>query len=520
MLSTELSDGALDEAADEARDGAIDEAVGEAIGDATGEPTLGARAARGALAVFLGQIGRILIQVVSVSILARLLDPADYGLVAIVLAVVAIGEIFRDFGLSTAAVQAPSVSPEQRSALFWCNTAIGLILTVLAIAAAPLVADLFGQPELVPIMRALAFTFLLNGMAAQHQADLNRHLRFGAIAAVNVGSQAIGAVAAIALAAASPGYWALVVQQLLAGVVTLVWLVSLTRWIPKRPRRGVSVRPFVRFGIGLVGSQVIGYLNNNVDTVTIGLRFSPTQLGYYNRGYQLLMRPLTQLRAPTTSVALPVLRMVGDDRRRADDFLVRGQRALGFTLVGGLAISAGVSQPLVLVLLGHRWTDAVPIFALMSVAGMFQTISYVGNWVYLARGLTGKLVWYSLVSLAIKIVCVLIGSVWGIVGVAAGFAIAPAMAWPISLWWLSRLTDMPTTRLYRGAARIVGCAVVAAAASFGTVRALADAGGVVQLLLGSASGVASYLVLGALVPAVRAELVDVAHVGRKAVKRH
>jgi O-antigen/teichoic acid export membrane protein len=484
------------------------------------DPSLGSRAARGGFTVVVGQIVRILIQVVSVSVLARLLSPSDYGLVAIVLAIVGIGEIFRDFGLSTAAIQARVVTNDQRNKLFWLNTGIGAVLTVLCVAAAPVVSIIFHQHDLTPITRALSFTFLLNGMAAQHEADLNRNLRFTALVTVNIGSQAVGTVVAIVVASLGGGYWALVAQQIVAGIVTLAAFVILTRWIPRLPKRGVDVSSFVRFGFGLVGSQMIGYLNNNVDTVTIGIRFNTVQLGYYNRGYQLLFRPLSQLRAPTTSVALPVLGRVRDDRKRTDAFLVRGQLALGYTLVAAVAISAGAARPIVEVFLGHQWSTVAPVFALLSLAGIFQTIAYVGSWVYLSRGLTGSLVWFSMVSLAIKIVCVLVGSQWGIVGVAAGFALAPALTWPISIWWLSRLTPLPARELYLGAGRILLCSAISAGVTLAVVQATGSLPYVVQLVCGVAAGIAVYAPLALVVPRVRADLADVIAITRSGARRN
>jgi PST family polysaccharide transporter len=479
--------------------------------------SLGARAARGGVTVLVGQAARIIVQVASVSILARLLSPSDYGLVAIVLAIVGVGEIFRDFGLSTAAIQAKVVTNDQRDKLFWLNTGIGAFLTVLCALAAPLVAVLFHQQALTPITRVLAFTFLLNGMAAQHEADLKRHLRFAALVTVNIGAQAFGAVIAITMAALGGGYWALVAQQICAGALTLAWLVALTRWVPHLPKRGVDVRSFTRFGFGLVGSQIVGYLNNNVDTVTIGIRFSATQLGYYNRGYQLLMRPLSQLRTPTTSVALPVLAKLHDDAARTDAFLVQGQLALGYSLVASVAIAAGAADPIVHIFLGDQWASVAPVFALLALAGVFQTISYVGSWVYLSRALTGSLVWYSMVSLAIKLVCVLVGSIWGIVGVAGGFALAPALAWPISIWWLSRLTRLPARALYGGAARILLCSGVSAGATWSVVGALGASSAFVQLVCGGLAGVLVYAPL-ALVPMIRRDLSDVVSVTRSAMR--
>ena len=480
--------------------------------------SLGTSAARGGMAVLVGQICRIFIQVTSVSVLARLLLPADYGLVAIVMAVIGVGEIFRDFGLSTAAVRAKVLTIGQRDKLFWLNAGIGLFLMALAVVAAPIIAGVFHHVALTNITRALSLTFFVNGLTAQYEADLTRSLRFTVIVIVNVASQVAGTIIAIITASIGAGYWALVFQQLVTGIFTLGAFAILAGWIPGRIRRDGDVRSLVRFGAGVALSQVINYANSNVDTLTIGIRFSAAQLGYYNRGFQLLMRPLGQLRAPTTSIVLPILRLVSDDRSRADRVLVRGQRALGYSLVAGLAFAAATAKPVVALFLGDRWVSVVPVFAILAVAGIFQTVAYVGNWVFLARGLTRDLVRFSIVSLAIKVVCVLVGSVWGIVGVAAGFALAPAITLPISISWLGRSTELPVRELYAGACRILMAAALSGSGAYAATRALAGAPDVAQICVGVAAGVAVYGALAALSASYRLEIVDVCSTAVAAIR--
>ncbi|MGS0685686.1 lipopolysaccharide biosynthesis protein [Nakamurella sp. GG22] len=479
----------------------------------------GHRAARGASVVMVGQIARIVIQIGSVAVLARLLDPVDYGLIAIVLAVVGVGEILRDFGLSAGAIQAAHLDRHQRDKLVWLNTAIGAGLALCGVLLAPVVAAIFGQPQLTGITQVLSITFLISGVTAQYRADLNRRMRFKSLVVTDVASQVIGVVIAIVLALAGTAYWALVAQQLGVAISTLVILMLYARWLPRRPRRGVDVKSIVHFGHGMMASQLVGYLNNSVDTYTIALTLGPDQLGIYNRGFQLLMRPLNQLRAPSTTVALPVLSRLNNDLPRASRYIVSGQLALGYPLVGMLAFAAGAAVPLVNLFLGSDWSAVAPVFALLAIAGAFQTLSYVGNWVYLARALTGQLFWYSLVSLSIKVVCVVVGSNWGIVGVAAGYAIAPAIAWPISLWWLSRLTPIPVRALTYGAIRITGCAVVAGLACLLVVTSLASLPLLLEIAAGALTVAAVYLLAAAVLPFIRSDLREVLLIGRKAIKR-
>ncbi|MDQ1733125.1 MAG: hypothetical protein QOK10_3284, partial [Pseudonocardiales bacterium] len=277
---------------------------------------LGRIAARGAAVTMGGQGVRMVIQIASVIILAKLLTPHDYGVVAMVLAVAGIADIFRDFGLSSAAVQAKSLSHAQRNNLFWLNSALGLLLCLIVAAGSPLIASFYHEREVRGIALALSLTFLLNGLATQFRADLDRHLRFGQLALVDIGTQVAGLVVGVVLAVNGAGYWALVAQQLLNSALTLAAVAILAGWLPRRPTRNAEMSGLLRFGWHLVGTQLIGYATNNVDSVVIGHRFGAAPLGFYNRAFQLLMAPLTQVRAPTTTVALPVLSRIESDNKR------------------------------------------------------------------------------------------------------------------------------------------------------------------------------------------------------------
>ena len=468
--------------------------------------SLGARAARGGVITLGGQAARIAIQIVSVVVLVRLLTPTEYGFVAMALAIVGFGEVFRDFGLSSAAIQAATLSRGQRSNLLWINALIGLLLATIVFFGSGLIAALYGQPEVQGIAQALSLTFLLNGLAAQYRADLNRRLRFLSLAAADTLAPIVGLAAAIVAAVMGWGYWSLVAQQLVQGLVLLIALMVAGRWLPRLPDRTASIRSMLRFGLSLTGSQLIGYLANNTDSIIIGVRFGAAPLGVYSRAFALLMTPLSRVRSPTTTVALPILARLSDDPPRYANFVARGQLALGYTIVAGLGVVIGAAVPMTTVLLGDKWLAAIPILQLLGAAGVFQTLAYVGYWVYLSQGLTGALFRYTIVTSVIKIACIVIGSQWGVVGVAAGYAIAHALEWPISLWRLSRLTSLPLGRLMAGAGRIVLMTGVVSLASWGAVQATGTLPSGGQLAAGIVAGVAGYALLAVIVPAVRRDV--------------
>ncbi len=457
-----------------------------------------------------GQVTRIGVQVLSVVLLARLLTPHDYGLLAMVLAVIGVGEILRDFGLSSAAIQSKQLTRGQRTNLAWINSGIGAGLALITFLGAPLVAAVYDEPDLAPMTRALAVTFLLNGMATQYRADLVRSLRFTRLAAADVSAPAVALGVGIALAAGGAGYWALVGQQVTQAVVLLVVLGVSAGWLPGRPDRHAPMRPFLRFGGNLVATGLVGYVANNVDSLIIGTRFGSGPLGYYNRAYQLLTTTVTQLRAPMTTVALPVLSTLQDDVHRFGDYVRRGQVVLGYTLVAAMSVAVGAAEPVVRLALGAQWLPVVPILQLLAVASGMQTLAYVGYWVYLARGLTGDLLRYSVATAVLKITCIVAGSTWGPVGVAGGIALSASLEWPLSLWWLSRRTPLPTRALGLGAIRVLLVGVLSGVA-VGVVTAALDLAPVAEVAAAAGTAVAVYAVATA-VPAVRRDVLDVVRV--------
>lgn len=474
---------------------------------------LGGRAARGAAVTAVSQVLRIALQVAGVAVLARLIPPAEYGLVAMVAVVVGVGEILRDAGMSSAAVRAPHLTEQQRDNLFWINTAVGVTLCGTLTAAAPFVADLFDEPALAEICQALAWIFAINGLATQHRAGLVRALRFRALAVVDILAPAVALSAAVWVGAATHDHRAIVVQQLVTATATLAGVLAASRWLPGRPRRRAGTRALLTFGGKLLGSQLVGYAASNVDTFVVGLTLGPGPLGLYNRGFQLLMRPLGQIRAPSTTVALPVLARLLDTPARFDAMLVRGQQVLALPVALVLAVVAGAADDVVAVFLGPGWQEVTPLLQCFAVAGACQTLAYVGYWTYLARGLSGDLFAYSTVTAGLKIACVLAGVPWGVTGIAVGFAVAAVLEWPLSFWWLSRVTSYPARQLTLGGLRIVAQAVPAGTAAW-LASSVAD--GAAGLALAVAAGL-SVWALSLTVPVLRRDTAGLISVGRHVI---
>lgn len=424
--------------------------------------TLGTAAARGGSLTLLGQAIKICLQLVGLIILTRLLAPEDFGLTAMVIAFIGVGEILRDFGLSSAAMQAQSLSAAQKSNLFWLNTGFGAAVMILAIAASPLIALFFDEPRLVWITLALSVTFLLNGIGTQFGVELSRNLRFAPLVSVELLAQLFGLVAAFVLALAGAGYWALVAQQIAYALVLCCGRLLVARWRPGFPSRDASVRSFINYGKNMVAAQGLSYAASNTDNLVIGRQFGTVWLGYYNRAYQVLMVPVNQLLNPLTNVVLPVLsKLLGDPARFARAVVgLNAMVGLGATAVFSVICAAGV--PAVRVLFGAGWAPAGEALQILAVGGLFQVFAFIGYWVFLATAETRMLLRYNLVTKPLVVACVIAGAFWGPLGVAAGYSVGLALSWPILLLWLRRRREFPALRLALTSAQMVlaGGAVV------------------------------------------------------------
>lgn len=473
--------------------------------------SLGAMASRGAAITLGGQGLRMILQLAGIILLARLLDPRDYGLLAMVTAVIGVGELVRDFGLSSAAIQAKTLSKGEKSNLFWVNSGIGVVLAIITVLAAGLVAQLYGDDRVQAVTMVLSLTFVLNGISTQFRADLARNFLFGKLAGSEIAGQAVGIAAGIVFALMGFGYWALVIQQLTQAFVTQIFLIILTPWSPGWIDRKASIRPFLSYGSSVFGTQMVGYIARNIDSVVIGSRFGAYDLGLYNRAFQLMMMPLLQIQAPSTRVALPVLSRLQDQRDRFAAFINTGQTAL-ITLVGfTFAVLGSQANAVIALFLGERWLASAPLLQFLLVAGFFQAASYACYWVFLAKGLTRSNLFYALATRPFMIALILVGSIWGVQGVAIGYALGIALAWPIGLIWIARVSDAPALSMFFNGLRATIVFGAASAASWGIGLALPEDAYVLRIAVALVT-VALVMGLAGLVwPRYRADLVGIAN---------
>ena len=220
-------------------------------------------------------------------VMARLLLPDDFGLVAMAAVVVGLAQVFVDPGLGMATVLQKEITRAQLDCLFWMNLAAGGLLAGLCVAAAPLAARFYGEPRLAGVVIAAAGTLLLGAVATQHLAMLMREMRFRSLAALDTASTLAASAGSIVAALLGAGYWAILVNQGVAALATLLLAWVAGGWTPRWPRGWQTVRPLLRFGLDITGFRLVKFLSRNSDNILIGRFAGAGPLGLYDRAFRL-----------------------------------------------------------------------------------------------------------------------------------------------------------------------------------------------------------------------------------------
>jgi polysaccharide transporter, PST family len=411
----------------------------------------------------LAQGGGLVLQLTSTIVLARLLGPAEYGVIAMVAAVTAFAGLFRDLGLSTSTIQRKEISDAQLSTLFWVNVTIGAILTALTIAASPLVAWFYGRPELTAVTMALSLSLVIGSFGTQPGALLNRKMRFGHLAIANLAGATLSVLVSITLALRGLSYWALVAGTLTGGFLTTLLLNLLSGWRPGSPVRHSGVRSMLAYGANITAFDFANYFHRNLDNILIGRVWGADALGLYSRAYQLLMFPIQNLRNPIMAVAFPAMSRLQDQPeqfrryyRQVTCFLA----SLSMPLTAFLAVS---SQPIIDVVLGPQWLGAVPIFSVLAVVAFIQPAYSLVGLVMLSSGNARGYLRVGLFNVAVYILGFVVGVRFGPVGLAAGYAVATYLIIVPSLSMSFRGTAIKQSDFWIAVA-VPGCASLCAAA--------------------------------------------------------
>jgi polysaccharide transporter, PST family len=381
------------------------------------------KAVRGGVVSIVLQYGNGAVQIIGAIILARLLTPSDFGLVAIVTVITSFVPLLIDFGLGDATTQRIKINPGQISSLFWITSGVGAAVAIVFAACSPLIAAIYREPRLEPIALCSAFTFVLWGVSNQHLALLRRTMQFGLVARIQVMGTLVGNLTGIALAIGGCGYWALVVRPIANALWVVVGSWRGCPWRPGVPVIDTEVKSMARFGLHVMGFSIAYSMSKAVDRILLALFYKPDQIGYYQNATTLYENSIFMALAQVHTVGSAALSKLQSTPVVLAEKYNTALSTLAFFVMPLAAILSVTGEDVTVLLLGPKWQAAGLLFRIIALRGIFQVIEASQGWLHLAIGRPDRWRNWGVVTLAAQIAAVLAGLHFGPTGVAVACVI-------------------------------------------------------------------------------------------------
>jgi O-antigen/teichoic acid export membrane protein len=448
---------------------------------------------RGGFARVSGRAANFILRLATMAALARLLDPQDFGLVAMTAVVTGVFQLFTTAGLSSAVVQKDTITDEQISTLFWVNLLVGMILALLCALTAPALVEFYHEPRLFWLTVVTGAGFFLTATSVQHSALLQRELRYTTLTVIELLSLLASLAAGVGMALGGLGYWAILGMTLVSSAVYAVCVWVATGWIPGPPRRAAGVRGMLGFGGIVTLNGLVVYVAYNFDKVLLGRYWGADALGIYERGYRLVNLPTAELNAAVGGVAFSGLSRLQNDPVRLRSYFLKGYSLVLSMTLPITVFCAVFVDDIVAVILGPRWTEVTVIFRLLTPTILIFGIIDPLAWLLYSVGLQVRSLKIALVIAPLVIAAYLIGLPYGPTGVAFAYS-AAMLLWLIPhIVWCLHGTGVFPRDLLLAAGRPLVAGTVAAAVALGVQYCL---GGSVshfsRLLIGGGIIAATY----------------------------
>ncbi len=431
------------------------------------------------------QLSRLLVSV----ILARLLTPEAFGLVAVAMTTIVGLEVVKDLGTGAAIIQRPAVDQRLLSSVFYLNVLGGLVAGGIMVAGAPLISNFFDVSGSEPVVRAFALVIVIGGFTQVHHALLRRSMRFNTVASVEMAAALTNGALSIALALAGFGVWSMVWGNVAAAVVGSVIAWTRSGWRPTRSLSLGSLREIAAFSAHTAGYNVMTFLLQNTDKVLVGRWLGTGPLGVYSLAQRTISYPLESISRVLMTVLFPAFARAQDDDELLRKGYTRAAGAVAFVTLPVMVGAAAVAEPLVLTVLGERWEALVPLLWFMAPAGALGALLSCVNTLYSAKGRADWMFRWGLASGVFTLAAFALGLQWGLRGLAVAYLAVMVVQVPVGYAIVLRLIDMRLSTMARALAPYAAMTALMAVAAWATAFGLADAGEGPAVQLGAAAAV-------------------------------
>jgi PST family polysaccharide transporter len=371
----------------------------------------------------IGQIARQVISLVVVAILARLLSPGDFGLVAMGYTVKALAYVFASVGMGSAIIQRKELDEDHLSTAYWSSFMAGILMTAVVAGSSPFVSWFFNRPELTWIIAVTAITFTFGGISSTHRDLLERKMKFKHISIIDFCDTLAGSAVAVIMAMKGMGYWSLVAREIAGAFFKIPLYCFASGWRPRLIFKIHCFKNLFGFSSYVLLSNFLNYFNRNADNIIIGKVLGATLLGYYDLAYNFMLKPLQYVSFTTAKALFPALSRIQEDKDGVRIIYLRTVKIISlltFPMMAGLFV---VAPETILVIYGPKWATTVPVLQIFCLVGALQSILTTVGTVYMSQGKSALMFKMNLIISPFVWFSFIIGVRWGIIGVAICYAI-------------------------------------------------------------------------------------------------
>lgn len=367
-------------------------------------------------------------------ILARLLMPEEFGLVALAGIVLSIVYVFADCGLGKALIQKKSTDDLDANTVFYSGLALATLLYILIFFLSPFIAKLFHQPELTPLIRVSALTLFLSSYNTVQVAEISRNLDFKKFFYVGIISSFVSGAVGIGMALSNMGVWALIAQRMSYTLTKTITLNRIIKWFPKLQFSIERFRSLFSYGIKLMASGVIGMVFNQMKGILIGLKYTASDLSYYNRGESLPSILCNNINGTVEQIMLPALSKLQNDPEAMKTGLRRSMSLSSFLLFPMMFGLAATSESVIIILFSDKWLSAVPFLNVISIGYCFKILSSTNLMAINAIGRSDISLKLEFIKKPIFLILLLVGMHIGPLAIAGAVALNSVFAMIINAW--------------------------------------------------------------------------------------
>ena len=388
-------------------------------------------------------------------VMVRLLTPKDFGMMSMVLVITGFANVFKNFGLGSAIIQDQTLKQEDLSTIFWFNISLGAIVSFIIYSSSGFIADFYDTPKLADITAILSINFFITSLNLVQFSLFKKRLDFKTIFIVQTTATILSGVIGISLAMFDYGVWSLVVKALIFSSVGCLLFWTFSRWTPSFTFNTKSLKKVFNFSIPLLSSEAFNYWVRNIDNLLIGKYLGGQQLGFYDRSYQLMLLPVSNISSVIGNVLFPSFSKIAEEHERIGNIFrlsVGSICLIVMPLMIGLFLTA---DHVVLVVFGEAWLEMIPVLKVLSLLGVSQSVIHLTSSIMLSQGATKLIFKLGLLTKIFTILMIVFGLQYGIVGVAVCYFIANLFTSPLIFYVSGRLINLPYFKVLKSIVPII-----------------------------------------------------------------